>query len=116
MDHLANTQADLATYLQEDPCPFLGLALVCHLCVTPHVDEGDAKQGYVCMTNMGQHYIYDLVIRTVYRQYKLAYKPGSIILFRSAIVVHEVTDNTDGRIVLLLFSHDNAMKWNPVPA
>ncbi|KAG7529024.1 hypothetical protein FFLO_05817 [Filobasidium floriforme] len=37
MDRLANTQADLAIYLQESPCLFLGLALVCHLCVTPHV-------------------------------------------------------------------------------
>jgi hypothetical protein len=37
MDRLANTQADLATYLQESHCPFLGLALVCHLRVTPHV-------------------------------------------------------------------------------
>jgi hypothetical protein len=116
MDRLANTQADLATYLQESPCPFLGLALVRHLRVTPHIDEGDAKQGYVCMTNTGQHNKCDLVIGTVDQQYRLAYEPGAIDLFRSAIVIHGITDNANNRTMLELFLHNNAMKWNPVPA
>ncbi|KAH8087892.1 hypothetical protein HD553DRAFT_322456 [Filobasidium floriforme] len=76
MDRLAGTQADLTTYLQELPCPFLGMALVWNLQVTPHVDEGDAKHGYVCITNTGTHDNCHLVLGTVDQQYKLAYDPG----------------------------------------
>lgn len=116
MDRLADTQADLATYLQESPCPFLGMALVRNLRVIPHVDEGDARHGYVCMTNTGTHENCHLVVGTVDQQYKLAYEPGSIVLFRSAIMIHGVTDNADDRTALVLFSHDNALKWNSCAA
>jgi len=68
------------------------------------------------MTNTGQHDKCDLVIVTVDKQYRLAYETGAIDLFRSAIVIHGITDNANNRKMLELFLHNNAMKWNPVPA
>ncbi|KAG7529023.1 hypothetical protein FFLO_05816 [Filobasidium floriforme] len=47
------------------------------------------------MTNTRQHDKCDLVIGPVDQQYRLAYEPGT---------------------ALVLFLHNNAMKWNPVPA
>jgi hypothetical protein len=68
------------------------------------------------MINTGQHDECDLVIGTVDQQYRLAYEPGAIVLFRSAIAIYGITDNANSRTALVLFLHNNAMKWNPVPA
>jgi hypothetical protein len=111
MDRLANTHADLATYLHESACPFLGMALVRNLRVTPHVDQGDVPEGYVLMTNVGSHIQSHLVLGTPDLQYKLAYLPGDIVLFRSGVIIHGVANNADNRTALVLFSHDNTLKW-----
>ncbi|KAG7527394.1 hypothetical protein FFLO_06973 [Filobasidium floriforme] len=66
------------------------MALVRNLRVTPHLNEGDAKHGYVSMTNIGTHDNCHLVLGTVDQQYKLAYEPGT---------------------ALILFLHKDALKW-----
>lgn len=111
MDRLANKHADLATYLRESPCPLLGMALVRNLRVTPHVDQEDDPEGYVFMTNVGDHRDSHLVVGTPDLQFKLAYEPGDIILFRSGVMIHGVTDNADDRTALVLFSHENVLEW-----
>lgn len=111
MDRLAGKHADLANYLHESPCPFLGMALVRNLRVTPHVDQGDDPEGYVVMTNFGKHRENHLVVGTPNLQYKLAYAPGDIVLLRSGVLIHGITDNANERTALVLFSHDNVLKW-----
>lgn len=112
MDRLAGKHADLATYLHESPCPFLGMALVRNLRVTPHIDQGDDPEGYVLMTNVGSHKESHLVVGTPNLQYKLAYVPGDLVLFRSGVVIHGITDNAEDRTALVLFSHENVLKWD----
>lgn len=111
MDRLANKHADLSAYLHETPCPFLGMALVRNLRVTPHVDQGDDPEGYVLMTNVGKHKESHLVVGTPELQYRLAYEPGDIVLFRSGVLIHGVTDNADDRTALVLFSHKDVLDW-----
>lgn len=61
----------------------------------------------------GTHDNCHLVLGMVDQHYKLAYEPGSTILFRSAIGIHGITDDPDDRMALILFSHKDALKWQP---
>jgi hypothetical protein len=88
---------------------FFGMALVHNLRVLPHVDSGDDKQGFVAMTPIGNFTGGELLLGTHGEMFKLNYKPGDIILFRSAILRHAVAKFEGNRTALVLFSHQDVM-------
>jgi hypothetical protein len=93
------------------PTLFLGMAVLHNVQVKRHLDPGDNKLGLVAMTNWGDYEGGDLILHIMGRPYRLSYRHGDMITFRSAIVMHEIMPFTGSRSAVVLFSKSNALAF-----
>ena len=88
---------------------FHGLALLHNLQVDAHKDQSDVPNGWVamvCWDNFSRGYLALLDLGV-----KLDFKPGDIILFRSRLLEHFVTDFEGERSSMVFFTHENVSKY-----
>ncbi|KAH8084623.1 hypothetical protein HD553DRAFT_342113 [Filobasidium floriforme] len=93
------------------PTLFLGMAVLHNVRVQRHLDPGDDKLGLVAMTNWGNYDGGDLILHIMGRPYRLRYRAGDMITFRSAIVMHEIMPFQGERSAVVLFSKSNALAF-----
>ena len=106
-NYLANT-TPLKLLQVSGRCCFFGLAVLRNLQAEPHKDVSDAKKGWVAMCCDGDFEGGELVISEL--RLKIAFKPGDVIFFRSAILQHFILPFDGKRTSFVFFSHANLLE------
>ncbi len=106
-DYFFDNNEEFGQFRVSNRAAYHGHVLLRNLCAEPHTDPCDARDGLVVMCCFGdfegeggQLVLHDLGIT-------IEYKPGSVIVLRSAQLMHSIQATKKERSSLVFFTHGN---------
>ena len=103
----AHINSTLAGWTSSRRACFQGLAVVRNLACDPHKDKSDKKDGYVAMMCFGDFSGGELVVTELGMRF--AFQPGDVVLFRSAVLEHYITEFQGSRTSTVFFCHQGVI-------